>query len=88
MINFTKTDEGLDPRFKRKKFIEQKDHDSSMACPKCGSHNVIGLEYSYDMKEHYDGISEWTCGDCKYREGRWTGKELKDNEVEKRFGGK
>lgn len=57
-------------------------------CKKCESKNIIGIEYGYMDEEHYDGISEWRCGDCGYREGRWTGKELKDGDVEKVFGGK
>ncbi len=36
-------------------------------------------------KEDYDGISEIKCDDCGVRIGRWSGKELKDGEIEKRF---
>lgn len=35
----------------------------------------------------YDGISELRCNDCGTRTGRWSGKILKDNEMERRFGG-
>lgn len=35
----------------------------------------------------YDGISEYSCQDCKLRIGRWSGLELKDNEMERRYGG-
>lgn len=55
-------------------------------CLKCGSTNIMGVEYGYPSKEAYDGISEWQCLDCKVRIGRWSGKELKDNEEEKRYG--
>ena len=47
---------------------------------------VIGIEYDYNDPEHYDGVSEWMCPFCLYREGRWSGKELKEGESEKRFG--
>lgn len=36
----------------------------------------------------YDGISEYNCQECGLRIGRWSGLELKDNEMERRFGGK
>lgn len=55
-------------------------------CPKCRSKNLIGIEYSYDSECRYDGISEFLCGDCGYRKGRWTGNELKDDEHEPPFG--
>lgn len=42
----------------------------------------IGVEYAGG----YDGISEWQCPDCGYREGRWTGNTLTGDEVEPRFG--
>jgi DNA-directed RNA polymerase subunit RPC12/RpoP len=57
-------------------------------CKNCGSKNIIGIEYSYLHPEHYDGISEWQCQDCNTRIGRWTGKELTDEEVEYKFGTK
>ncbi len=47
----------------------------------------IGIQYSYDHPEHYDGISEYMCPDCKTRFGRWTGKKLAESESEKRYGG-
>ena len=55
-------------------------------CKKCGSKNIIGLEYGYPSPEAYDGISEIDCEDCGARFGRWTGKELKEGEIEPRFG--
>jgi hypothetical protein len=49
---------------------------------------VIGIEYSYESPDRYDGISEYQCADCGARFGRWSGKHLKDGESEPRFGGK
>lgn len=61
---------------------------SDIICPKC--HGVMfGVEYDFTHPERYDGVSEWLCnkdaGGCGYRRGRWSGKELKDGEYEKRF---
>jgi transposase-like protein len=55
-------------------------------CPKCKSKNIIAMEYGYPCPESYDGISEYRCIDCQYRQGRWTGQELKDGEIESRYG--
>lgn len=57
-------------------------------CQKCGSKNIVEVEYDHTSPEHYDGISEIYCRDCKSRFGRWSGKELTNGETEKRFGGK
>ena len=57
-------------------------------CKKCGSTNIVMVEYSWDMPNHYDGVSEIDCLDCKARFGRWSGRELINNETEKPFGGK
>ena len=58
-------------------------------CPKCESTNITGIQYGFvadrDNPCHYDGISEWKC-ECGYREGRWSGKELKDGEHEPPYG--
>ncbi len=54
-------------------------------CPKCKSKNIIGWEYGYPSPESYDGISEWQCNDCGYRQGRWSEEELKDGYIESRF---
>jgi transposase-like protein len=54
-------------------------------CPKCESDNVIMIQYSYTSKYHYDGVSEYNCRDCGYRQGRWCGQELKDKECERVF---
>lgn len=35
----------------------------------------------------YDGWSESRCDKCKLRIGRWSRLELKDNEMERRYGG-
>jgi transposase-like protein len=55
-------------------------------CKKCGSGNVLEVEYNFDSPEHYDGVSEFDCQDCHARIGRWSGKELAPGEVEKRYG--
>ena len=55
-------------------------------CKKCGSENIIMVEYDMMHPEHYDGISEIDCHDCGARIGRWTGKELIEGEFEKRHG--
>lgn len=55
--------------------------------PDCGSKKITLLEYAYDQPEHYDGVSEIICRVCGKRFGRWTKKELKNGEVEKRYGG-
>lgn len=60
--------------------------DDQMVCPKCSSTNIILIEYSWDNPEHYDGISEYRCLACDYRQGRWTGKELKLGFIEPRYG--
>jgi len=56
-------------------------------CKKCGSENIIMVEYDYTSPEHYDGISEIDCRDCGVRIGRWSDKELAEGEIEKRYGG-
>lgn len=57
-------------------------------CEKCGSKNIVMVEYEWNHPEHYDGISEIVCQDCKVRIGRWSGKELAEGEYEKRGGRK
>lgn len=54
-------------------------------CKKCGSENIIMVEYDMMHPEYYDGVSEIACNDCSARFGRWSGKELKDGEFEKRW---
>lgn len=57
-------------------------------CKKCGSTNIVMIEYAYGSPEHFDGISEIDCRDCGVRFGRWSGKELAEGEIEKRHGRK
>ena len=63
-------------------------------CLKCGSENIIMMEYGFlDIPDadryYYDGISEIQCQEdgCKARFGRWSGKELKEGELEPKYGG-
>lgn len=55
------------------------------SCPKCEHKEFGGLEYSYGSNLRYDGVSEWACMNCGYRQGRFCGHELQDNEIEKPF---
>ncbi len=55
-------------------------------CKKCGSKNIVMVEYEPGSPEHYDGVSEIQCQDCGVRFGRWSGKELAEGEIEKRWG--
>lgn len=59
-----------------------------LVCPDCGSHqdNFVGVQYTYDSPNRYDGVSEWLCAACGNRWGRWTGKLLGKGESEPRFG--
>jgi hypothetical protein len=57
-------------------------------CKKCGSENIVMVQYDWRHPEHYDGVSEIVCQDCKCRIGRWTGKELTEDEFEKKYGRK
>lgn len=53
----------------------------------CSAPAVAGVEYAYGSPERYDGISEWACGNCGTREGKWSGNILAEGEIEPRFGG-
>lgn len=53
----------------------------------CSTPQIAGVEYAYGSTERYDGVSEWACGSCGAREGRWSGKRLAEGEIEPRFGG-
>ncbi len=58
-------------------------------CPSCKgdvTDNLHGLQYEPGHPEEYDGISEWHCPYCGYREGRWTHQELLEGQSEPRFG--
>ncbi len=56
-------------------------------CKKCDSKSIVMIQYGLLDPNHYDGVSEYRCKDCGYREGRWTGKELMECEQEKPYGG-
>jgi hypothetical protein len=58
-----------------------------MICPKCKI-QMIGIEYGYNHPQRYDGVSEWLCESDNFRIGRWSKKELQENESELRYGGK
>jgi hypothetical protein len=69
-------------------------HDDQR-CPGCGADmsgvgtrdsRLISVEYAHESPERYDGVSEWRCPDCDYREGRWTGRRLWGRQTEPRFG--
>lgn len=65
--------------------------DGKNYCPNCGlSDTIVLVEYAYDSSQRYDGFSEYWCnpatGGCGRREGRWTGFELKDGQIEPRLG--
>lgn len=64
--------------------------DGRHVCGRCGNRNIIGGEYWYGSPARYDGVSEWWCSPaakgCGLRIGRWTGKVLKDEELEPRLG--
>lgn len=46
----------------------------------------IGVQYAYPHPEMYDGVSEWVCGDCGRRVGRWSGRVLIGEDYELRYG--
>lgn len=59
-------------------------------CQACGSENIIMIEYfkpETPGEAIYDGVSEIRCNDCNARFGRWSLKRLKDDELERRYGG-
>lgn len=56
-------------------------------CPKCNSKEIVGVEYM-NGSERYDGVSEYKCQVCNYRQGRWTGEELPEGYIESKFGEK
>lgn len=56
-------------------------------CARCDQAVMaIGVEYTHDSPEHYDGVSEWQCSRCGRREGRWTGSVLTGGASEPRLG--
>jgi len=52
----------------------------------CDNPQLIMVEYGYPHPEQYDGISEYRCKTCGYRQGRWSGKELVGDDYELRYG--
>lgn len=52
----------------------------------CSHESKINIQYR-GTDQDYDGVSEIKCQLCGRRWGRWSGKVLKENELEKRFGG-
>lgn len=68
------------------KITRNEDGDFNMTC--CDKPQMLMMEYGYPHPEQYDGISEYTCSNCGYRQGRWSGRELVGNDYEFRFGKK
>lgn len=66
------------------KINKDKNGDFHMTC--CDNPNLLMIEYGYPHPESYDGISEYTCQSCSYRQGRWSGKELTGDDYENRYG--
>lgn len=57
----------------------------ALYCPRCET-QLCGVEYVATGQD-YDGVSEWRCPTCRYRRGRWSGRELEDGMIERRHGG-
>lgn len=55
-------------------------------CRKCGSADIVFVEYEGTHPDYYDGVSEVMCKKCGTRFGRWSNKELAEGETEKRWG--
>ena len=51
----------------------------------CDESYLVGIEYTYDEPNHYDGVSEWKCSKCGKRVGRWSNQELTGIETESPF---
>lgn len=62
----------------------QEKQDYDMTC--CDNPKMMMVEYGYPHPERYDGVSEYTCQSCGYRQGRWSGKELTGEDYELRYG--
>lgn len=58
--------------------------DFIMKC--CDEPKMLMVQYGYQHPEQYDGVSEYTCSKCGYRQGRWSGKELVGKDYELRYG--
>lgn len=52
----------------------------------CPREALWGVQYEWNHPEHYDGVSEWECKRCGARVGAWSGKTLKQGEIERRYG--
>ncbi len=59
-----------------------------LPCPVNSKHNVVWVEYGWRSQNHYDGVSEIDCKDCKKRYGRWSKKVLAEGEEEPPYGRK
>jgi hypothetical protein len=46
----------------------------------------MAVEYRGTTQD-YDGCSEWECQKCGVRIGRWSGRELSTQQIERRYGG-
>lgn len=58
---------------------------ATVRCPTCGgSENIVGKQYAL-TSEDYDGVSEWQCP-CGVRWGRWSGRILQADDIERRYG--
>lgn len=55
----------------------------------CGhsADKATGCEYPYGHPGRYDGVSEWICGTCGTRFGRWSGRVLVGDDYERRWAG-
>ena len=52
----------------------------------CDEKHLLGIQYAWNDPEHYDGVSEWQCTLCGQRVGRWSGRVLMGDDMEKRYG--
>lgn len=69
----------------KKQFNEIEWAESYLKC-ECSQKKPLLFEYDGMHPQHYDGVSEVRCQICGKRWGRWTRKELKENEYEPRYG--
>jgi len=71
--------------------ITIRNKERKLICAKCGSMNVLMIEYcdptgKIPFEHQYDGISEFKCQDCGFRVGRWSGRELIGDDYERKYG--
>jgi hypothetical protein len=50
--------------------------------------DMYGVAYAETSPNYFDGISEYACGSCGARYGRWTRKKLEGDTEEQVWGGK